>query len=157
MHCHMFHHIMNQMGHDIPNMIGVRPGVLDQRVQPIVPAYMTMGQEGMGDMAGMGMKVPENSIPMVGAEGPFDYITMGGMFTILKVREQLPNGYDTDPGWYDHPPGTVAWPASADELRRDHITADSAPTAPPVAKPAHRQPPPPAGARRAAPEHGDHH
>ena len=33
---------------------------------------------------------------MVGAYGPFGYITMGGMFTLLKVREHLAN-YD-DPG-----------------------------------------------------------
>ena len=54
---------------------------------------------------------------MVGAYGPFDYITMGGMFTILKVREHL-TSYD-DPGWYDNPPGTVADVASEEELRRD--------------------------------------
>ena len=29
MHCHMTHHVMNQMGHGIPNMIGVEPGGLD--------------------------------------------------------------------------------------------------------------------------------
>ena len=32
---------------------------------------------------------------------------MGGMFTILKVRANLPS-YDEDPGWYEHPPGTRA-------------------------------------------------
>jgi len=31
---------------------------------------------------------------------------MGGMFTILKVREGITT-YD-DPGWYKNPPGTVA-------------------------------------------------
>ena len=31
---------------------------------------------------------PRNSIPMKGGTGPFgDYIAMGGMFTILKVRD----------------------------------------------------------------------
>jgi hypothetical protein len=63
------------------------------------------------------MTVPENSIPMVGARGPFDYITMGGMFTIVKVREQLTT-YE-DPGWYDYPDGTVADTASPQDLRRD--------------------------------------
>ena len=43
---------------------------------------------------------------MVGGEGPFGYITMGGMFAIVKVREQLQG--DGDPGWYKNPPGTVA-------------------------------------------------
>ena len=34
---------------------------------------------------------------------------MGGMFTILKMREDLAS-YDEDPGWYEHPAGTVALP-----------------------------------------------
>ena len=103
----MTHHVMNQMGHDIPNTIGVDPKAVDAKIRPLLPAYMTMGQEGMGEMhLHEGMAMPENSIPMVGAKGPFDYITMGGMFTILKVREGFAN-YD-DPGWYKHPEGTVA-------------------------------------------------
>ena len=65
--------------------------------------------------------MPPNSIPMKGATGPFgDYISMGGMFTILKVRDEL-TSYDEDPGWYQHPPGTVALKASAAELARDGI------------------------------------
>ena len=120
MHCHMTHHIMNQMGHDIPNMVGVKPGQLDDKVRPLLPGYMTMGQHGMGDMAEMNMATPKNSIPMVGAQGPFGYITMGGMFTLLKVRENLANR-DVDPGWYQHPTGTVADKAKNDELKRDGI------------------------------------
>jgi len=119
MHCHMTHHVMNQMGHQFPNMIGVEPGGLDSKVRSLLPAYMTMGQDGMGEMATMGMAVPENSIPMVGAHGPFDYITMGGMFTIFKVRRDL-DSYD-DPGWYNHPAGKVAERATASDLRRDQI------------------------------------
>ena len=159
MHCHMFHHVMNQMGHDIPNMIGVNPAGLDQKVQRLLPAYMTMGQEGMGDMGDMGMAVPENSIPMVGAQGPFDYITMGGMFTILKVRESLPQGYDVDPGWYEHPPRTVAWAATAAELRKDGIDPKDGPTAPASVKQASRPAPPPPGTDRMpgnVPIHGGH-
>ncbi len=68
------------------------------------------------------MAVPPNSIPMVGGQGPFDYITMGGMFTILKLRDQLAS-CDEDPGWYGHPKGTVASLATTDELRRDGIKA----------------------------------
>ena len=161
MHCHMFHHVMNQMGHDIPNMIGVNPAGLDQKVQRLLPAYMTMGQEGMGDMGDMGMAVPSNSIPMVGAQGPFDYITMGGMFTILKVREELPRGYDQDPGWYINPPGTVADVAPPDELRQDGVTADgsTAPMMPASVKPASRPYPPPENTDRLpgnVPIHGGH-
>ncbi len=120
LHCHMTHHVMNQMGHDIPNMIGVKPGGLDEKVRSLLPQYMTMGQEGMGDMGEMGMPVPKNSIPMVGGAGPFGYITMGGMFTILKVREGLADR-DDEPGVFANPPGTVADLAVAAELERDGI------------------------------------
>lgn len=119
MHCHMTHHVMNQMGHGIPNMIGVKPGGIDRKVQPLLPQYMTMGQEGMGDMGDMGMAVPENSIPMVGGAGKHDSITMGGMFTVLKVRDGI-TSY-ADPGWYENPPGTLALPATASELAESGI------------------------------------
>jgi manganese oxidase len=123
MHCHMTHHVMNQMGHDIPNMIGVKnPGELDKRTGQLVPGHMTMGQDGMGEHpehVENGMPVPRNSIPMKGQRGPHGYITMGGMFTILKVRENL-SGYD-DPGWYQNPPGTQAVAATKEEMTRDGI------------------------------------
>ncbi|HWA76308.1 MAG TPA: copper oxidase [Polyangiaceae bacterium] len=115
-HCHMTHHVMNQMGHGIPNSIGADLSASEPRIRSLVPGYMSMGQTGMGDMA---MRVPENSIPMVGARGPYDTITMGGMFTILKVRESL-QSYE-DPGWYDMPKGSQADLASAQELARDGI------------------------------------
>ena len=127
LHCHMTHHVMNQMGHDIPNMIGMNPGGVDRRVQRLLPGYMTMGQEGMGDMAEMGMPVPRNSLPMVGGPGKHDYITMGGMFTVLKVRARL-TGY-RDPGWYENPPGTLATLADPAELAADGITPSSPPRA----------------------------
>lgn len=117
MHCHMTHHIMNQMGHEMPNMVGVKTGNFDRGVRNLLPGYMTMGEKGMGGMGKMGMAIPKNSIPMLGAPGPFDYLGVGGMFTVVKVRENL-TSYD-DPGWYKHPKGTVASPALAAELKRD--------------------------------------
>ncbi|MDQ6631012.1 MAG: copper oxidase [Verrucomicrobiota bacterium] len=119
MHCHMTHHVMNQMGHMFPNLIGIDPTGLNQKIRKFLSGYMTMGTDGMGDMGEMGMKNPKNSIPMVGGSGPFDYITMGGLFTILKVREGLTN-YE-DPGWYNHPEGTVAIVALEEDLKRDGI------------------------------------
>jgi len=116
-HCHMTHHVMNQMGHDLPNLIGADTKGLDARVSRVVPGYMTMGATGMGEMHKM--ELPDNSISMLGGEGPFGTIDMGGMFTILKVRKQLSG--DMDPGWYDHPAGTIAGEASIDELARDGI------------------------------------
>ncbi len=119
MHCHMTHHVMNQMGHDVPNMVGVNMDGVDRKINSLLPAYMSMGQTGMGDMADMQMAVPKNSIPMLGGKVQFGTIDMGGMFTIIKVRENL-TGYD-DPGDYKFPPGTVAVAATKDELNRDGI------------------------------------
>jgi len=121
MHCHMTHHVMNQMGHGLPNMIGVAPGKVGERGNHLVKGYMPMGETGMGDMATMPMPVPANSIPMAGSQGPFDPITMGGMFTILKVRDEDVGSDNKDPGWYSHPPGTVADLARKEDLRRDGI------------------------------------
>ncbi len=116
-HCHMTHHVMNQMGHHVPNMIGADVRGVDARASHVVPGYMTMGTTGMGDM--MHMDQPKNSISMTGGAGPFAPIDMGGMFTILKVRKQLSG--DGDPGWYEHPAGSVAAEATAAELARDGI------------------------------------
>jgi hypothetical protein len=119
MHCHMTHHVMNQMGHNVPNLIGADAAAINRAVQPLLPGYMTMGANGMGDMTDMGMAVPKNSIPMLGGKGQFGTIDMGGMFTLIKVREEL-TGYD-DPGDYKFPPGTVSVAATRAELSRDGI------------------------------------
>jgi hypothetical protein len=102
-------------------MIGVNTDGVDERVRPLLPRYMSMGETGMHGMGehAKHMGIPANSIPMLGGEGPFSYIDMGGMFTILKVRDQV-TGYD-DPGWYEHPAGTLSTIASSDELLRDGI------------------------------------
>lgn len=132
MHCHMTHHTMNQMGHAHPNMLGVKPGEVEQRVRSLLPGYMTMATDGMGEMGAMKMPVPDNSIPMMGTQGPFSYIDMGGMFTVLKVREGI-DSY-ADPGWFNPPPGTVASRASEADLRRDGIRVNQvAPTTIPAA------------------------
>lgn len=119
MHCHMTHHVMTQMGHGLPPMVGVDTSTVDRRMSRVVPEYMSMGQTGMGGMGEMEMPIPPNSLPMRGAPGPFSYIDMGGMFTVLKVRERPENA---DPnGWFQHAEGTVAAPADAARMRADRI------------------------------------
>ncbi|MCK5944894.1 MAG: copper oxidase [Planctomycetes bacterium] len=124
-HCHMTHHVMNQMGHAFPNMIGFDPKGFDSRARSLLPGYMTMGAKGMGDMTDMGMPLPENSVPMIKAEGGFGKdVSLGGMAGVLKVREGLSDEAleaNRDPGWYEHPEGTVAGPATAEDRRRDGI------------------------------------
>jgi hypothetical protein len=119
MHCHMTHHVMMQMGHGFPNMIGADTSALDRRMSRVLPEYMTMGTSGMGGMGEMTMAMPPNSLPMRGGSGPFSYIDMGGMFTVLKVRERA-DGADPN-SWYENPPGSVARRAEASSLARDGI------------------------------------
>jgi FtsP/CotA-like multicopper oxidase with cupredoxin domain len=107
-HCHKSHHTMNAMGHDVPTLIGVDHRSVAKRINQLVPQYMVMGDKGMADMAAMQMPLPENTAPMMGGDGPFGPIEMGGMFTVVKVRDGLARDDYADPGWYEHPPGTVA-------------------------------------------------
>ncbi len=110
-HCHKNHHAMNAMAHDFPNMIGVDQSGVAERVSSLVPGYMPMSTNGMGGMGSMHMPLPKNTLPMMTGTGPFGPIEMGGMFTLLKVRDSL-SSYD-DPGHYAQPPGSAPRRAGA--------------------------------------------
>ena len=60
---------------------------------------------------------------------------MGGMFSVVKVRKDQKPGDYSDPGWYQHPPGTVAYEwtgALADPAR---FKAEGGTSMPPRARP----------------------
>jgi FtsP/CotA-like multicopper oxidase with cupredoxin domain len=109
LHCHKTHHAMNAMSHDIPNVLGVDQSRLQQTLDRVAPGSMAMGTTGMAEHAShqAHMGSLPNTLPMMTGKGPFGPIEMGGMFTMFKIRERLDG--DTDPGWYQHPEGTVAW------------------------------------------------
>ncbi|MFG6429873.1 multicopper oxidase family protein [Roseateles sp. LYH14W] len=107
-HCHKSHHTMNAMGHAVPNMIGVDHRDIAERITKLVPDYMVMGDKGMHEMAEMEMPLPDNTLPMMTGTGPFGAIGMGGMFSVVKVRDDIARGDFKDPGPYPHPAGTVA-------------------------------------------------
>ena len=111
-HCHKSHHTMNAMGHDVPNMIGVDQGSVVDKIQKLIPDYMTMGERGMADMGEMEMPLPDNTLPMMTGQGPYGAVEMGGMFTVVKIRKEQRNGDYKDPGWYQQPQGTQAWEVS---------------------------------------------
>ena len=108
-HCHKSHHTMNAMGHNVPTMIGVDHRGVAEKITKLVPDYMVMGERGMADMGEMEMPIPANTLPMMTGQGQFGAIEMGGMFTVVKVREGLAKNDYADPGWYKQPAGTVAY------------------------------------------------
>ena len=108
-HCHKSHHTMNAMGHNVPTMIGVDHRGVAAKIIKLVPDYMVLGERGMADMGEMQMPLPDNTLPMMTGTGPFGPLEMGGMFSVVKVREGLARNDYRDPGWYKHPPGTVAY------------------------------------------------
>ncbi|MFG1466774.1 multicopper oxidase domain-containing protein, partial [Xanthobacter sp. DSM 24535] len=108
-HCHKSHHTMNAMGHDVRNFIGVDKKEFAKKVRKLVPDYMPMGTAGMADMGEMEMPLPDNTLPMMTGFAQFGAVEMGGMFSVVKVREGLASGDYKDPGWFKHPEGTVAF------------------------------------------------
>ena len=119
-HCHKSHHTMNAMGHGVPTMIGVDHRGVAEKILRLVPDYMVMGERGMADMGEMEMPLPDNTLPMMTGRGPFGPLEMGGMFSVVKVRDGLARNDYKDPGWFKHPPGTVAreWTGAAPETPR---------------------------------------
>jgi len=111
-HCHMSHHTMGPMGHEIPNTLGVNQDGLEEKVRAMLPGYMAMGENGMAEHQNHTdsghMPGPPNTLAMMAGKGPFGNIEMGGMFTMVKVRDDLAKGDYKDPGWYRHPKETVA-------------------------------------------------
>jgi len=108
-HCHKSHHVMNAMGHDVPTMIGVDQRGVAEKINKLLPDYMAMGERGMAEMGDMEMPLPDNTLPMMTGQGPFGSLEMGGMFTVVKIREGLARGDYKDPGWYKHPEGSLAY------------------------------------------------
>ena len=107
-HCHKSHHTMNAMGHSVPTMIGVDHRDVAKKITGLIPDYMVMGERGMHDMAEMEMPLPDNTLPMMTGTGPFGPVGMGGMFSVVKVRDDIQRRDFKDPGHYKHPAGTLA-------------------------------------------------
>ncbi len=113
LHCHKTHHAMNAMGHDVPNALGADLSAAGRRIARLVPGYTAMGSSGMAEHAEHAghMPGPENTLPMMTGTGPFGPIEMGGMFTLIRIRDGI-ESY-ADPGAYEHPEGTVAYRVEA--------------------------------------------
>ena len=141
-HCHKSHHTMNAMSHSASTMIGVDTQAVQEKISKLIPGYMAMGSNGMDDMNHMSMPIPENTLPMMGGDGPFGPIAMGGMFTMLKVRDGLAKTDYRDPGWYQQPKGSSAYEWTGDLA--EPISAPQVPETPTkteltVRKPQHHE------------------
>jgi hypothetical protein len=108
-HCHKSHHTMNAMGHEVKTFIGVNQKDLTRSIRKLVPDYMPMGSAGMAEMGEMEMPMPDNTLPMMTGFGQFGPLEMGGMFSVVKVREGIARNDYSDPGPYKNPEGTVAY------------------------------------------------
>jgi len=131
-HCHKAHHTMNSMGHTVKTFVGARMRDLTGPIKKIVPNYMAMGSRGMAEMGAMEMPMPENTLPMMTGFGQYGPMEMGGMFSVVKVREGLAVGDCKDPGDYRHPEGTVAHEvqaAAAEPPRRSDNSSSRHPAA----------------------------
>jgi FtsP/CotA-like multicopper oxidase with cupredoxin domain len=119
-HCHKSHHTMGPMGHGVPTMIGVQQDDLADRIGNLIPGYMAMGSSGMAEMGTMRMPLPDNTLPMMDGRGQFGPLEMGGMFSVVKVRDGIARDDYRDPGPYRNPPGTVAyeWTGEAPAVER---------------------------------------
>jgi hypothetical protein len=119
---------MNAMGHGVPNMIGVDHREVVKQVTRLIPDYMVMGERGMADMGEMEMPLPDNTAPMMTGQGPFGGVAMGGMFSVVKVRRDQKPGDYSNPGWFKHPAGTVAyeWTGTLPEPAREQAAGHSA-------------------------------
>ena len=97
---------MNAMGHGVPNMLGVKQP--EAQLNKVLPNYMAMGETGMAEHqehTDMGhMPGPENTLPMMMGEGRYGKLEMGGMFSMIRVRDQL--GAQAD--LYEAPEGLQA-------------------------------------------------
>ena len=127
-HCHKSHHTMNAMGHEVPTMIGVDHRSVAKKITNLIPDYMAMAERGMHDMTEMQMPLPDNTAQMMTGTGPFGSVGMGGMFSMVKVRKEQKPGDYSDPGWYKHPPGEVAyeWTGTLPDPARFKAEANSA-------------------------------
>lgn len=123
-HCHKSHHTMNAMGHDVPTMIGVDHSGMMSKINNLIPDYMVMSERGMADMTEMEMPLPDNTAAMMTGEGPFGSLEMGGMFSVVKIRKDQRHGDYSDPGWYEHPEGTVAYEFTGELEEPSRFKAD---------------------------------
>ncbi len=82
---------MSTPDHELPNLLGVDQRGVSERIEKLIEGYGPMGSTDMGEHATHSGHLPGvgNTLPMMTGTGPYGAIEMGGMFTIIKIREGI--------------------------------------------------------------------
>jgi hypothetical protein len=64
--------------------------------------------------------------------GQFGPMAMGGMMTVMKIREGLGTNDYADPGPYQHPPGTVAYEVQSEPASPPARRSENSASRPPA-------------------------
>jgi hypothetical protein len=88
------------MGHGVPTMLGADASAAQATLRSMVPGHIAMDANGMHEMASMRMSLPDTTLPMMGGQGPYVPIGMGGMLTLLEVRDRAVQG-PLENNWHD--------------------------------------------------------
>ena len=107
-HCHKSHHTMNAMGHGVPTMIGVDHRDVAKKITEPHARLHGDGRQGHARHGRDGDAAARQHAADDDRPGPFGPIGMGGMFSVVKVRDDVKRGDFKDPGPYKHPAGTLA-------------------------------------------------
>ena len=116
LHCHKSHHTMNAMGHDVKTYIGRQHEPTAPALKKIAPATCRWAAGAWARWVRWRCSSPDNTLPMMTGYAQFGPVEMGGMFTVVKVRPGLAASDYKDPGWYQHPEGTVAYEWTGPQL-----------------------------------------
>ena len=79
------------------------------------------------------------TLPMMGGQGPYGSVEMGGMFTVVKVRREQPPGDYRDPGWYKQPAGSQAYEWTGPVAEAPRATRQGGVSMPANGKPANQE------------------
>lgn len=119
-HCLIAEHVMIQMGHVLPNLVGVDAAVVNEKLRSVFPDYPIAAKIRVNAEAHASEAIPPNRILIFGSPDPIRAPNMGCMGTVLEVRD----GFDesAEPPRYDHPKGSVKGAAPTEELATDKVT-----------------------------------
>lgn len=94
--------------HLVPDTSDAQQKGIEEKVRAFVADEMRMGEPGMAGMQDVARsgRGPRSTLRMRNGRGPSGNMEVGGMPTILEVRDDVE--CSADPGWDERPPAGVA-------------------------------------------------